>query len=120
MQQILDQDVVSMMKAYVRGVISPNIIFMDVTKNPIFELAIKKSEASTKPQVREYRQSRTNTYLYILLNMVSNSSTFYQQLFCTKLKQAAFMFLKFRFFCHEVVGRKAAGKIMLKLTDGQY
>jgi len=49
---------------------------------------------------------------------VSISSTFYTQLFCTKVFCAAFLLLQFGYvtFWHKNIGAKAAHKILIKLT----
>jgi hypothetical protein len=52
---------------------------------------------------------------------VSISPTFYAQLFQTRAKQAAFLYLKFGFkrLLRKEIGRKAARKMLVKLTTEQ-
>ena len=51
---------------------------------------------------------------------VSISSTFYAQLFCTKVLCAAFLHLRFGFviFCQKNISAKAARKMLMKLVTG--
>jgi hypothetical protein len=52
---------------------------------------------------------------------VSISPTFYAQPFQTRIKQAAFLYLKFGFkhLWRKEIGRKAARKMVVKLTTEQ-
>ena len=70
----------------------------------------------------------TNHFRYILLENytaaaaaaehLSFSPTFYEQLFCTKVFWAAFLYLglRFVFFCWKEIGAKASCKMLVKLT----
>jgi len=51
---------------------------------------------------------------------VSISPTFYEQLFCTKLLCAAFLYLQFGFifFWQKNIGAKVARKMLVKLAIG--
>jgi hypothetical protein len=56
------------------------------------------------------------------VSQVLISSTFYEQLFCTKVFCTAFLYLQFGFeiFCQKIMGAKAVGKMfMVKLTTGK-
>jgi hypothetical protein len=56
-----------------------------------------------------------------ILNLVSTSPIFYEQLFHTKVLCAAFMCLQFGFviFWQKDFGTKAAQKMLVKLTPGK-
>jgi hypothetical protein len=52
--------------------------------------------------------------------MVTILPTFYEQLFLTKVKQGAFLYLQFRLkhFWFKGIGRKTTRKMLVKLTRG--
>jgi hypothetical protein len=56
------------------------------------------------------------------VSLVSISTIFYEQLFCTKVICAAFLCLKFGFviFWRKDFGAKAAHKMLVKLTPSLY